>query len=96
MVAGGTLQDDGSGVLADITTNSSSTTVNAGATLDSQRRRSIQAIHNLKGNGSVVTGTVGRTTLTLFVDDSTSSTFGGVISGPGAVDGRSLPAPTAR
>ena len=85
VVAGGTLQDDGSGVLANMTTNSSSTTVNAGATLD-LNDAGIQGIHNLKGNGSVVTGTVGGTTLALFVDDSASSTFGGVISGPGAVE----------
>jgi hypothetical protein len=84
VIAGGTVQDGGAAGITSLTVSAASTTVNAGATLDFNDS-SNQAIHNLQGNGSVVTGTVGGTTLTLFADPSASSTFGGVISGPGAV-----------
>ena len=83
VVAGGTLKDSGNSLVG-LTFAAASTTVNAGAVLDFNDS-SNQAIHNLKGSGSVVTGTVGGTTLSLYVDDSASSTFGGTISGPGAV-----------
>lgn len=83
VVAGGKLQDSGNSLVG-LTLSAASTTVSAGAVLDFNDS-SNQAIHNLQGSGSVVTGTVGGTTLSLFVDDSASSTFGGTISGPGKV-----------
>ena len=83
VVAGGKLQDSGDSLVG-LTFAAASTTVNAGAVLDFNDS-SNQAIHNLQGSGSVVTGTVGGTTLSLYVDPSASSTFGGTISGPGRV-----------
>ena len=82
IVAGGTLKDGGD-TLSGLTFFAS-TAVNAGATLDFNDS-SNQAIRNLTGAGSVVTGTVGGTFLTLFADQNTTSTFAGVISGPGQV-----------
>ena len=84
VVAGGTLKDGGGAALTGLTFSAASTTVNAGAVLDFNDSGN-QAIHNLQGTGSVVTGTVGGTTLSLFADSGSSSNFGGVISGPGAV-----------
>jgi outer membrane autotransporter protein len=84
VVAGGTLKDGGNASITSLTFFAASTTVNAGAVLDFNDSFN-QAIRNLKGAGSVVTGSVGGTMLTLFVDDATTSTFSGVISGPGAV-----------
>ena len=75
--------DSGSSLVG-LTFDAASTTVNAGAVLDFNDAFN-QAIRNLKGNGSVVTGTVGGTQLDLYVDANASSTFGGTISGPGAV-----------
>ena len=83
VVAGGTLQDSGSSLVG-LTFAAASTTVNSGAVLNFNDAFN-QAIRNLQGSGSVVTGTVGGTQLDLFVDDGGSSTFGGTISGPGAV-----------
>gem|GEM_PF-723653 len=83
VVAGGTLKDSGSSLVG-LTFDAASTTVNAGAVLDFDDAFN-QAIRNLKGNGSVVTGTVGGTQLDLYVDNNGSSTFGGTISGPGTV-----------
>ena len=60
-----------------------STTVSAGATLDLNDFSA--AIHNLGGGGSVVTGTLANTSLSLTVDPATSSEFSGVISGAGKV-----------
>ena len=82
IVAGGNLQDGGD-TLSGLTFFAS-TAVNAGATLDFNDSNN-QAIRNLTGAGSVVTGTVGGTFLTLFADQNTTSTFAGVISGPGQV-----------
>ena len=83
VVAGGTMRDSGNSLVG-LTFDTASTTVNAGAVLDFNDS-SNQAIRNLKGNGSVITGTVGGTQLDLYVDASTSTTFGGTISGPGSV-----------
>ena len=82
VVAGGTLRDLNDS-LVDLTFQAS-TTVNAGAVLDFNDSGN-QAIRNLQGNGSVVTGTAGGTSLFLYVDPNSSATFGGVISGSGAV-----------
>ena len=83
VVAGGRLKDSGSSLVG-LTFAAASTTVNAGAVLDFDDAFN-QAIHNLKGNGSVVTGVLGGTTLNLYVDNNGSSTFGGTISGAGTV-----------
>ena len=83
VVAGGTLRDNADSLVG-LTFAAASTTVNAGAVLDFNDSAN-QAIHNLQGSGSVVTGTVGGTTLSLYVDPNASSTFGGTISGPGRV-----------
>jgi autotransporter-associated beta strand protein len=82
VVAGGRLKDLNDNLVG--LTFQASTTVNAGAVLDFNDS-SNQAIRNLRGDGSVVTGTVGGTFLTLYVDPNSSATFGGVISGPGTV-----------
>jgi autotransporter-associated beta strand protein len=82
VVAGGTLKDSNDTLVG--LTYFASTQVNAGATLDFNDSGN-QAIRNLTGAGNVVTGTSSSSFLTLFVDDNTSSTFGGVISGAGHV-----------
>ena len=64
VVAGGKLQDSGNSLVG-LTFFAASTTVNAGAVLDFNNSNN-QAIRNLMGAGSVVTGTVGGTSLTLF------------------------------
>ena len=53
VVAGGTLQD-GNGTLGNATSSITSTTVNAGATLDMNDQTDV--IHNLLGAGTVITG----------------------------------------
>ena len=83
VVAGGTLKDQNN-TLVGLTFSAASTTVNSGATLDFNDS-SNQAIHNLGGSGSVVTGTVGSTVLSIQGDQNVTNTFGGVISGPGGV-----------
>jgi autotransporter-associated beta strand protein len=82
VVGGGTLRA-GSFQLGSALGTIQSTTVNAGATLDFNDFSA--AIHNLAGAGSVATGTLGNTNLTLAVDPATSSEFSGVISGAGKV-----------
>jgi autotransporter-associated beta strand protein len=65
VIAGGTVRDGGNASITSLTFSAGSTTVSAGATLDFNDSFN-QAIHNLKGGGNVVTGTVGGTTLSLF------------------------------
>ena len=83
VVAGGTLKDF-QDQLSFVTAGASSTTVNAGATLDFNDLV-IQVINNLKGDGNVVTGSTASANpsqdLQLFIDDGATNLFGGVISG---------------
>jgi autotransporter-associated beta strand protein len=83
IVVGGGILRAGSFQLGSALGAIQSTTVNAGATLDLNDFSA--AIHNLGGAGSVVTGTLGNTNLSLVVDPATSSEFSGVISGAGNV-----------
>jgi autotransporter-associated beta strand protein len=87
VVAGGILRD-GNGVLGNATGNAGSTTVNAGATLDMNDQT--DAIHNLLGAGTVITGTSAATTLFLLNGNNNGSfdtnLFAGVIKGPGSVE----------
>jgi len=57
--------------------------VNAGATLDFADFTA--TVRNLQGAGSVMTGALAATTLSLSVDAATTSEFSGVISGAGKV-----------
>ena len=82
IVAGGTLRDGGNNISG--LTFFASTQVNAGATLDFNTSTN-QAIRNLTGDGAVITSSAAGSNLFLYVDDNTTSTFGGVISGPGHV-----------
>lgn len=84
VIAGGTVKEGAFGGISSLTFNAASVTVATGAVLDFNDSGN-QGIRNLNGDGSVVTGTVGGTTLDLYVDGNASSTFGGVISGPGKV-----------
>ena len=83
VVAGGTLKDF-QDQLSFVTAGASSTTVNAGATLDFNNSV-IQVINNLKGDGNVVTGPTASANpsqdLQLFIGDGATNLFGGVISG---------------
>jgi autotransporter-associated beta strand protein len=79
VVAGGTLKDNGNGAITGLTFSASSTTVNAGATLDFNDSFN-QAIRNLNGGGNVRMGDAGNN-LTLYVDGGTTQTFAGSISG---------------
>ena len=83
VVAGGTLKDF-QDQLSFVTAGASSTTVNAGATLDFNDSV-IQVINNLKGDGNVVTGPTASANpsqdLQLFIGDGATNLFGGVISG---------------
>jgi autotransporter-associated beta strand protein len=87
VVAGGTLRD-GNGTLGNATSFIESTTVNAGATLDMNDQT--DAIHNLLGAGTVITGTSAATTLFLLNGENNGSfsshLFSGVIKGPGSVE----------
>jgi autotransporter-associated beta strand protein len=83
IVVGGGILRAGSFQLGSALGAIQSTTVNAGATLDLNDFSA--TIHNLGGAGSVVTGTLGNTSLSLVVDPATSSEFSGVISGSGKV-----------
>jgi autotransporter-associated beta strand protein len=87
VVAGGTLRD-GNGKLGNATSFIESTTVNAGATLDMNDRA--DAIHNLLGAGTVITGASAATTLFLLNGENNGSfsshLFSGVIKGPGSVE----------
>jgi fibronectin-binding autotransporter adhesin len=82
VVGGGTLRA-GSFQLGTALGATQSTTVNVGATLDLNDFSA--AIHNLGGAGSVATGTLANTNVSLVVDPATSSEFSGVISGAGTV-----------
>ena len=82
IVAGGNLQDSGDNLVG--LTFFASTQVNAGATLDFNDSNN-QAIRNLTGAGTVSMGTLAGSFLTLYVDDNTTSTWAGVIAGPGHV-----------
>jgi len=81
VVAGGTLSS-GTGIgLSLMLVEAASTTVKAGATLNFGSTPGF--VHNLKGDGRVITGTGGD--LGLLVDDDSSSEFSGTISGGGRV-----------
>jgi autotransporter-associated beta strand protein len=79
VIAGGTVQDNGGGAITGITFFTASTTVNAGATLDFNNSFN-QAIRNLNGGGLVKMGDAGNN-LNLFIDDGTTQTFAGTITG---------------
>jgi fibronectin-binding autotransporter adhesin len=83
VVVGGGILRAGSNQLAGALGVTQSTTVNAGATLDFADFTA--AVHNLQGAGSVMTGALAATTLSLSVDAATTSEFSGVISGAGKV-----------
>ncbi len=83
IVAGGTLQD-AQGYLAILLLDTSSVTVNAGATIDFNNSP-FQGINNLNGAGNVMTGTAGNGFLLLTGDIGRTNLFSGVISGANAV-----------
>ncbi len=84
VVAGGTLKDLNNSLVG-LTFSAASTTVNSGATLDFNNS-SNQAIHNLKGAGTVDTGSANNLHLSLIVDPlAPASEFSGTIKGKGDV-----------
>jgi fibronectin-binding autotransporter adhesin len=83
VVVGGGILRAGSNQLGNALGVIQSTTVNAAATLDFADFTA--AVRNLQGGGSVMTGALAATTLSLSVDAATTSEFSGVISGAGKV-----------
>ncbi len=79
VVAGGTLQDLQSSLWW-LFANSTSLTINSGATVDFNDSAN-QTVVNLNGAGNLISGTANSSTLTIFSTTGTTNIFSGVISG---------------